>query len=310
MVSSGTHITLLMMEALISWASLDNILLRYERKGHKAFLYFPTHAMTSVFREKVWWFFTPSKMHYYSEKKKTKIFDQTSWSGWEGLTVEMSASLSFNGGNLAVISLLVIKFYIITLPPTQHHIVIKFAIEVSLCTDSPRCYFSRSVRGEGLDLPVFSFYYHIHAHWWTFCAWRTNRCYSCRQLWHTKEANGHFPLSWPISLVCMQLETKEALPAGSTVTRTTTELTEQNGWNTQDGRMAKTCGTRLCIPNFTRHFFVIPPSWVFQLSCCVSSLLLEYGKTFNCVNNKMLQYDWCLTALIYSLIGCIRSKHL
>ena len=28
----------------------------------------------------------------------------------------------------------------------------------------------------------------------------------------------------------------------------------------------------------------------------------------NCVNNKILEYDWLLTALIYSLIGCFRSK--
>lgn len=69
MVSSGTHITPLMMEALTSWASLDNILLRCETKGHKTFLCFPTHAVTLFYRAKVWWFFTPSRMHYYSEKK-------------------------------------------------------------------------------------------------------------------------------------------------------------------------------------------------------------------------------------------------
>ena len=28
----------------------------------------------------------------------------------------------------------------------------------------------------------------------------------------------------------------------------------------------------------------------------------------NCVNNKMLEYDWLLTGLIYGLIGCFRSK--
>ena len=32
------------------------------------------------------------------------------------------------------------------------------------------------------------------------------------------------------------------------------------------------------------------------------------SNTFNCVNNKMLEYDWLLTALIYGLIGCFRSK--
>ena len=28
----------------------------------------------------------------------------------------------------------------------------------------------------------------------------------------------------------------------------------------------------------------------------------------NCVNNKMLEHDWLLTALIYALIGCFISK--
>ena len=34
----------------------------------------------------------------------------------------------------------------------------------------------------------------------------------------------------------------------------------------------------------------------------------EYGKTFNWVNNKLLEYDWLLTVLIYGLIGRVRSK--
>ena len=28
----------------------------------------------------------------------------------------------------------------------------------------------------------------------------------------------------------------------------------------------------------------------------------------NCVDNKMLEHDWLLTAFIYDLIGCFRSK--
>ena len=28
----------------------------------------------------------------------------------------------------------------------------------------------------------------------------------------------------------------------------------------------------------------------------------------NCVNNKMLESDWLLTALVYALIGCFKSK--
>ena len=38
------------------------------------------------------------------------------------------------------------------------------------------------------------------------------------------------------------------------------ELTQQAGWKTQDGRMKKKCGARLCIPNLARPFFVILPS--------------------------------------------------
>ena len=32
------------------------------------------------------------------------------------------------------------------------------------------------------------------------------------------------------------------------------------------------------------------------------------SKMAYCVNNKMLEYDWSLAALIYGLIGCFRSK--
>ena len=48
------------------------------------------------------------------------------------------------------------------------------------------------------------------------------------------------------------------------------ELNQQESWKTWDGKMMKKCGTRLCIPNLTQHFFVILPYRVFQLSCCVS----------------------------------------
>ena len=38
------------------------------------------------------------------------------------------------------------------------------------------------------------------------------------------------------------------------------DLTQQDGWKNQDGRMTNECCARLCIPNLTRHFFVILPS--------------------------------------------------
>ena len=34
------------------------------------------------------------------------------------------------------------------------------------------------------------------------------------------------------------------------------ELTQQDGWKPQDGRMTKKRGARLCIPNLTRHLIV------------------------------------------------------
>ena len=36
--------------------------------------------------------------------------------------------------------------------------------------------------------------------------------------------------------------------------------------------------------------------------------LIKIIALYNCVNNKMLKHDWLLTALIYPLIGCLRSK--
>ena len=33
------------------------------------------------------------------------------------------------------------------------------------------------------------------------------------------------------------------------------ELTQQDGSKTQDGRMTKKCGARLCIPGLARNFF-------------------------------------------------------
>ena len=35
------------------------------------------------------------------------------------------------------------------------------------------------------------------------------------------------------------------------------EVTQQDGWKSQDGRMTTKRGARLCIPNLTRHLFVI-----------------------------------------------------
>ena len=45
-----------------------------------------------------------------------------------------------------------------------------------------------------------------------------------------------------------------------------------------------------------------------QKVSCTLIFFNEYGKTFNCVHNKILEYYWLLTALIYGLIGYFRSK--
>ena len=33
------------------------------------------------------------------------------------------------------------------------------------------------------------------------------------------------------------------------------DLTQRDGWKTQDGRMTKKCCARLCIPGLARHFY-------------------------------------------------------
>ena len=62
-------------------------------------------------------------------------------------------------------------------------------------------------------------------------------------------------------------------PIRSVIIRVTRELAQQDSRKTQDGTITKKCGARLCIPDLSRHLFVILLSWVFQASCCVSSLL-------------------------------------
>ena len=40
----------------------------------------------------------------------------------------------------------------------------------------------------------------------------------------------------------------------------------------------------------------------------ISQRARENLDSYYFVNNKMLEHDWLLTALIYRLIGCLRSK--
>ena len=50
------------------------------------------------------------------------------------------------------------------------------------------------------------------------------------------------------------------------------DLTQQDGWKAEDGRITKKCHARPGMHNVAQHFFVILPSWVFQSFCCVRSL--------------------------------------
>ena len=87
------------------------------------------------------------------------------------------------------------------------------------------------------------------------------------RLWMISVKMWETPLSW---------HTECSLPVAVRVSKTRVPelpITQQDGWKTRDGRMTKKSGARLCIPNLTRHLFVILPSWVFQPSCCISSVL-------------------------------------
>ena len=51
------------------------------------------------------------------------------------------------------------------------------------------------------------------------------------------------------------------------------ELTQQDGWNSQDGRTTKKCRVRLGMDSLAPHFLFMLLSRVFQPSCWVSSLI-------------------------------------
>ena len=53
------------------------------------------------------------------------------------------------------------------------------------------------------------------------------------------------------------------------------DLTQQQRWKTQDGRMTKKCRARPGMHSLVQHFFVILPSRVFQPSCCLRSLIMK-----------------------------------
>ena len=80
------------------------------------------------------------------------------------------------------------------------------------------------------------------------------------------------------------------------------DLTQQDGWRTQAGRMTKNCRARLCIPGLALEFFVILSSWAFQPSCCLRSQLFctltrpawRHEKYHQCKSRhcQILTFDW------------------
>ena len=78
------------------------------------------------------------------------------------------------------------------------------------------------------------------------------------------------------------------------------KLTQQDGLNTKDGRMMKKCRVRLGMHSLALLFFVILPSWVFQPSCCVSSLLNNHRTART---DAALGQNLILIVLFYSHIA-------
>ena len=57
--------------------------------------------------------------------------------------------------------------------------------------------------------------------------------------------------------------------------RNITDLTQEDGWKTKNGKITKKYRARPGMHSHARYFIVMPPSWVFQPSCCVRSLLMQ-----------------------------------
>ena len=133
-----------------------------------------------------------------------------------------------------------------------------------------------------------------------------NRCGASRKKMSSYDARVHVSPCKPRSMMSLFLSAN--ILEGSCCV--SSELTQQDGWKTQDGRMAKKCRARLCIPDLTRHVFVILPFWVFQPSCCVSSLLsfknsITSARTRSHEHRK---YAIFLISLWPNSLGCFTDK--
>ena len=76
------------------------------------------------------------------------------------------------------------------------------------------------------------------------------------------------------------------------------ELTQQDGWNTQDGIMTKKCRVRLGMHSLAPHFFVILPSRVFQPAWCVSSLMGVCNATRETRESRLFCCKLSLTPIV------------
>ena len=68
--------------------------------------------------------------------------------------------------------------------------------------------------------------------------------------------------------------------------------------------MKKKCRVRLCIPGLARQFFVILPSWVFQPSCCVRSLISE----FELLNTKTIEFMFAGINMFWARLRLILAR--
>ena len=73
------------------------------------------------------------------------------------------------------------------------------------------------------------------------------------------------------------------------------DLTQQDGWKTQDDRITKKCRATPEMHSLAQHFLVILLSWVFQSSCCVGSLIYTHKWTVLLALANWLARRWLYT---------------
>jgi len=86
------------------------------------------------------------------------------------------------------------------------------------------------------------------------------------------------------------------------------EFTQQGSWKTQDGRMATKCWVRFGIHSLPWYFFLILPSWIFQPSSYVSSLIISHERK-QVIKSEEARQKWPSShfALVYYCAMAFRS---